>query len=312
MSVQQQQRDFLPYNTFVNAVMDQRVAFFHSYRLLIDNCKSNNSFVALQKPIQMLPAPRAMFTGSPLSIVSRLPQVNRVFSPISHGMPHVRREEIPRDFLNRKRTSLQSACSDETRSASSGSATCKRPRVESISSTDSPVPSGLGGERRLRIDFISVGEVKEPIQYFGKSGSFIPDGLSGTHEMYSQKWKFEVTHEQWKDIVVINWKVTSSISGKVTSVTETPMQALERQKKGNTICSVVMRKALEQRVQDIEEEIRQNPEDEASVAGRRGLITELRPHQRNEGILFFGLRHRAVQIRPELKASGITTRTRIL
>ena len=120
--------------------------------------------------------------------------------------------------------------------------------------------------------------------------------------MHSQQWRFEVKHETTEDddkMIVIKWTVTNLTSGKVTTLTETPFQAKERQKTGNTICSVVMRKAIEQRVLDLEQDllslaVQSNP---AQMASLQGLIRELRPKQRNEGILFFGLRHAVVQVR---------------
>jgi hypothetical protein len=184
---------------------------------------------------------------------------------------------------------------DETLSSSSQSRSTK----PSGRRQDKNRCPGLGGERRLKIDFSNLGTVGKVPQYFGKSGMIIPDGLCGTHEMHSQQWRFHIAHETCDGMIVIRWTVTNMISGKTVSLTETPFQAKERQKTGNTICSVVMRKAIEQRVLDLEEELR-TPETMANAAQTssiQGLIRELRPKQRNEGILFFGLRHAVVQVR---------------
>jgi len=83
------------------------------------------------------------------------------------------------------------------------------------------------GESRLKICFENIGKLGAPPQRFGKSGLLVADGLSGTHEMYKQPWKFQVTQGPTVDdeVAVLTWTITNLSSGKSTSVTETPKQA---------------------------------------------------------------------------------------
>lgn len=156
---------------------------------------------------------------------------------------------------------------------------------------------GQGGKRRLKIEFLDLGEEGEDPQMCGKSGSIIPHNLRGRHEMHNQPWEFHITHEKSEGITVIKWSVTNLTSGKTVSVTETPFQAKVRQKTGNTITSFVMRQALEQRVRDLEEILEKPASEDNTVqtANIMSLIKDLRKKERNEGILFFGLRHEDVQ-----------------
>lgn len=165
---------------------------------------------------------------------------------------------------------------------------------------------GQGGTRRLKIDFLELGEPGDDIQYVGKCGSIIPHGLRGRHEMHNQPWEFTITHEKVEGVTVIQWSVKNLTSNKTVTVSESPFQARVRQKTGNTITSFVMRQALEQRVRDLEEtleqpDIKNNP---VQVANVQSLIKELRRKERNEGILFFGLRHEEVQRNRVLPSSS--------
>jgi hypothetical protein len=157
---------------------------------------------------------------------------------------------------------------------------------------------GLGGQRRLHITFQDLGRSTDPPQTFGNYGQAIPDGLCGTHTMYSQDWKFLITHGI--DVVtsktVLTWQIINLSSGQITSMTETPHQASLRQTKGKTICNLVMQKALKDRATELEESLNQAGNRTAiQVSNILGLIKKLRPTQCTEGLLFFGLRHDIVQ-----------------
>jgi len=167
---------------------------------------------------------------------------------------------------------------------------------------------GLGGEHRLSIQFHNMGKLGEEPQTFGKSGYIIPDGLCGSHRMYSQDWKFEIIHKNPRPllgsdqslasnrgIVVLTWSITNLTSHGVVSITESPQQALMRQTKGNTICNTVLRKALEQRIEELQVELSKKDKTPLQIANLRSLIKELCPKKCAQGLLFFGLRHEIVQ-----------------
>jgi len=163
------------------------------------------------------------------------------------------------------------------------------------------VKHGLGGERRLNIQFINTGVLKEPIQSFGKYKLLIRDGLCGTHTMYAQPWRFEINQYETgavREEIRLRWTVTNLASGHRISFLETSEQAHERQVKGNTICNLVVREALNQRAGELEEELKTlEPSNTSRIANIKSLVKELRPKQCTEGLLFFGLRHQAAQSR---------------
>ena len=167
---------------------------------------------------------------------------------------------------------------------------------------------GLSGERRLNIDFVSLGaRSRTPAQTFGKNDMIIPHGLCGVHTMYSQRWKFEILHgttpsttgpvSETNQRVVLTWNVTNLNSMSVISMTETPQQASLRQATGITICNRVMRKALQQRASELELEMTEGDKTPTQVANIQSLVRQLRPKQCTEGLLFFGLRHKCVHNR---------------
>jgi hypothetical protein len=169
-------------------------------------------------------------------------------------------------------------------------------RRQSVSSTTS-AQGGLGGERRLSIAFTSYGQPTVPAQTFGKYGWKIPDGLAGSHTMYAQRWSYEITHGKCLGYTVLTWRITNLTSNTVVTMTETPQQATMRQQKGNTICNIVLRKALDKRAEELELVIQSGTKNETQIANLRSLIKELQPKQCTEGLLFFGLRHECVQLR---------------
>lgn len=163
------------------------------------------------------------------------------------------------------------------------------------------VKHGLGGERRLTINFLFTGLMSEPLQLFGKYRLIIRNGLSGTHTMYAQPWRFEITYEapgSLKGEMRLRWKVVNLASSSTVSYLETAEQAHERQTKGNTICNLVVREALNKRACELEKElVTLELANSTRVANLRSLVRELRPKQCTEGLLFFGLRHAAAQSR---------------
>jgi hypothetical protein len=183
--------------------------------------------------------------------------------------------------------------------SSSSSQSYRSPSRKRVPKEEVDAPGGLGGERRLSITFTSLGKVETPKQHFGKHGWIIPDGLAGTHTMYSQDWKFQIVHKDMMGVRVISWIIISGSSGTTTIVTETPEQAMIRQTKGNTICNQVLRQALEQRAIELEKVVARGEKSIVQIANIKSLIKELRPKQCTEGLLFFGLRHACVQLRDQ-------------
>jgi len=160
----------------------------------------------------------------------------------------------------------------------------------------------LVGEHRLKINFISLGGPGETPQYFGKKRCRIPDGLSGTHELYNQKWKFESHHRRSGDVTTINWRITNLTSGTIIERTETTHEAFIREYKGQTICNQILRDALDVRAKELEKAIRDRPAK--GTNGLQNSLKALRPRKCIMGLLFFGLLHQCVQ--ENLKAECLT------
>ena len=157
------------------------------------------------------------------------------------------------------------------------------------------------GERRLAIDFQSLGTRGEYPQTFGKLDTLIPDGVCGTHRVYNQSWCFEIVHgkqlisdDKLNKCVCITWKITNLTTGTITSRTETPEEALIRNSRGGTICNKIFREALETRAKHLESWL-DTTTDSKRLAELQVLITILRPNRFAEGPLVFGLYHAIVQ-----------------
>lgn len=165
--------------------------------------------------------------------------------------------------------------------------------------------AGTNGENRLRIHFESFGTQGKCPQRFGKSGCLIPDGLRGTHEIYDQHWRFEISHdsaitrdEEDHASVQITWKITNLTSGLVVQVKETPQQAILREYSGRTVCNKVVKMALSARADELEKQYKKNA-DTMEPTKRISLennIRVLRPRLCTVGLLFFGLLHDTVQM----------------
>jgi len=180
------------------------------------------------------------------------------------------------------------------------------PGNEQPALTERQARFGLGGQKRLVIAFSSFGKLSKdsPPEHFGKNDLVIPDGLCGTHTMYSQEWRFEIEHHHASDDgggVVITWRITNLSTGNQVSMTESPEQAQLRRLKGKTICNIVVKRALEQRAVELEQVLDRLKASESSnalqCANLETMIRKLRPKQCTEGLLFFGLRHDCVQNR---------------
>jgi len=106
-----------------------------------------------------------------------------------------RAQTSPRGSLASSPSALSSEGASPSAFASS-SASYKAPPVLLIAD-DGSILEGLGGQERLQIEFESLGTLPPegvPIQTFGRQRLPIPDGLCGTHHMYSQSWKFEISY----------------------------------------------------------------------------------------------------------------------
>lgn len=170
-------------------------------------------------------------------------------------------------------------------------------------------PASIHGETRLNIKFLSTGEIGALPQKFGKNNCYIPHNLSGTHQMYDQRWQFEVSHEPQNGMVLIRWTIHNLSSGKTTSAVETVQDALNRESCGRTICNNVLKRALETRAQELEETLATSPPTNPRASNMRATIKALRPKRCTVGLLFFGLLHEQIQTRMlEQLAKSSTTK----
>jgi hypothetical protein len=165
--------------------------------------------------------------------------------------------------------------------------------LQSLSAASTTV-SPNSGESRLRILFASYGKVDHTTPVFGKSRYFIPDGLSGTHEMYDELWRFEIRHEHKLGTVLITWMITNETSGSITCMTETIQQAKLRETSGRTISNRAVRQALNTRAEEIEASML-SVADEGVKRSLSNTAMSLRPRLCTVGLLFFGLLHESVQ-----------------
>jgi hypothetical protein len=170
--------------------------------------------------------------------------------------------------------------------------------LEEDNSEDMNAPS-FRGERRLTIRFIHYGHrpMGYPIQYFGNSRMPIPDGLSGTHTMYSQDWRFEIKYTKDSDskLTVLQWIIENLSSKAILSIIESPEQAVARQTRGITVCNRAMKLALNQRADELEQQMKQGLRNPVQQSNLSDLIRKLRPKQCSDGLLFFGLRHDVIR-----------------
>ena len=180
--------------------------------------------------------------------------------------------------------------------------------IDSESGRSKRFHHAIVGESRLKIQFISWGEIGRYPQRFGRGGCWIPHGLKGTNEMYDQAWRFEIYHESDRilaeatesSVVPVTYKIINMTSRTVVSLTETPQQALVRDHSGRTITNRVLRMALDQRATEIEASL---PALEAESTSKFNHVSNLarllRPKRCTVGLLFFGLLHEQVQSRME-------------
>ena len=156
------------------------------------------------------------------------------------------------------------------------------------------------GEKRLVILFECLGTKGKHPQTFGKSGAYIPDGICGSHTVYNERWRFEITHStesftvEKKVCVCLTWKITNLSTGATTTLTETKDEAILRNSQGQTISNKVFREALEDRARRLEMQL-QGETNPKRIAHLESLIRGLRPKRFSEGPLVFGLQHKVVQ-----------------
>jgi len=214
--------------------------------------------------------------------------------------PRVISDSMTQPAKTRKRSSPNQISEDASSGDESTLATSRKKHSSSPSPEvpliGGPFPSSICGETRLNIKFTSMGEPGPVPQKFGKHSCGIPDKLSGTHQMYDQRWRFEVTHlPQNGSTVLIRWTVTNLTSGTVTVVTETSQDAMVRETCGRTICNTVLKTALEIRAVELENSLATSMENPAKLVNVQDLIKALRPKRCTVGLLFFGLLHESVQ-----------------
>jgi len=161
------------------------------------------------------------------------------------------------------------------------------------------------GERRLAIVFESYGTIGSRPQTIGNRSIYVPNGLVGKFTKYSEDWMFEIHHGDvvmCKDNVerlVITWIIRNCGSGNAVTATETPKEAMERDKIGRTICNRVFRDAVEQRREEYAsalalEQAKLDP-NLCKVSNLQSLIKTLSCKRFAQGPLVFGLYHSVVQ-----------------
>jgi hypothetical protein len=195
---------------------------------------------------------------------------------------------------------IDSILTEEQCSSPNSTSTGSSSSNSSNNSKQQQQPVAHAGETRLRIGFSSYGRTGLQVQHYGKSGCIIPDGLCGTHEMYDQPWRFEVSHEMQSEssLVLITWTITNMASGAVTCMRETPQQATLREFSGRTICNKVVKMALTSRAKELEASLATLSEGSKRQAVENA-VKVLRPKLCTVGLLFFGLLHDSVQKRVE-------------
>jgi hypothetical protein len=188
--------------------------------------------------------------------------------------------------------------------------------VDSVSSARAAYPGGrigpLIGENRLKIKFQNLGHLGEVPQHFGKKRAMIPDGVVGTHEVYGQRWKWEIRHlhktsSELSDddkmnnsnnnnfLTTVQWTIINLSSGTKIVRVETPHEAFLREFKGQTICNQLLRDALNVRANELEQDLERFKDKPVKVANIKSCLRSLRPKKCIMGLLFFGLLHQCVQ-----------------
>ena len=171
---------------------------------------------------------------------------------------------------------------------------------------DEAVRNECYGEKRMAITFKSYGVIGDMPQRMGNRNLFVPDGVKGTFSKYAEEWEFEVVHshssvlcEDGKKRVCVTWTMKHPASGEKIVSSESPREAMTREKLGRTICNKVFRDALEKRKVEyekllLEETSRPEPND-SKVSNLEALIETLGNHRFAQGPLVFGLYHRELQ-----------------
>ena len=159
----------------------------------------------------------------------------------------------------------------------------------------------LDGERRVAIEFESIGGLGALPQTYGKGALIVPDGVAGKYSAFGQRWKFTISHavgpvtcEDGLQRMCLSWSVTNLNSGKTNSAVETPSDAMKRDRDGKTLCNRVFRDALSLRASALEEELR-NTDDPSVCVDLQSQLRTIQTKRFSEGPLFFGLRHCVLQ-----------------
>jgi len=150
---------------------------------------------------------------------------------------------------------------------------------------------------RLRIQFTSLGERGEVPQFYGRKHCWLPHGLSGRHEVYHERWMFEIAHWRQNGHTLVEWKITNLTSHLVVRRLETVKEAAARQSQGKTIANYVVRESLNKRAIELENQLANSLDNPLRVASLTSKIKALRPNRCAIGLLFFGLLHPAVEER---------------
>jgi hypothetical protein len=209
--------------------------------------------------------------------------------------PSVTKEEAVNDYLHTDggRNKAQSKHSEHGR----GQEDASMDTTEPLKTTRRRM-SRSSGELRLRIKFENYGTCGEVKQHFGTRNFIIPDGLSGTTELYHENWRFKVNHHCHTDqSVTIEWIIINLSSQITISRQETINECRARETGGITICNQVLKQALDTRAAELEAELQvaEAEHNQTRISSLTGRIAYLRPTRCTMGLLFFGLLHDCVQ-----------------
>ena len=159
----------------------------------------------------------------------------------------------------------------------------------------------LDGERRVAIEFESMGTLGQFPQTYGKGMLVVPDGVKGKYSAFGQRWRFSIAHavgpvicEDGVQRMCLRWSITNLNSGVNHSILETPADALKRDRDGKTLCNRVFRDALSLRASSLQADIREC-KDSNLIHDLQTQLKTLQTKRFSEGPLFFGLRHLSLQ-----------------
>ena len=148
------------------------------------------------------------------------------------------------------------------------------------------------------IKFETFGEIGKIPQFFKHQTVryLIPDGLSGSHYLFSQPWRFQLNHGNPNNgIVCITWKLTNLQARQSYEITETPEDARIRQIRGRTIANRILRLALKGRIDQLTIKLLKET-NRVRKSNLKTLIRIMQVKRVTEGNMAFGLYHNVLPV----------------